>query len=190
MYLIGITGYIGSGKTTVGQIFKDLGFVVFDMDVWCRRMYFDPEFLKIIEKNFPQSFENDIFNKKTLRNIVFSDIYQLKKIESLTHPYLKQKLKQTIHQYKLNQNIFFIETALLYKMGLDQYCAKTIITHAPYEILQNRVMKRDKINQKEFENIFNNKDEYIDFNIADYIIQTNKPLNLIKKDVIQLIQGL
>ena len=47
MHLIGITGFIGSGKTTIGQLLKDMGYVVFDMDVWCRKMYFEKVFLEV-----------------------------------------------------------------------------------------------------------------------------------------------
>ena len=92
MRLIGITGRIGSGKTTIGNILRSLGYIVFDMDVWCRNMYHEQTFLKIIEKNFPYSFIKGEFHKTVLRNRVFSDQKELKKLESLTHPYLKSKL--------------------------------------------------------------------------------------------------
>ena len=108
MYLVGITGFIGSGKTTVGNIVKDLGYIVFDMDVWCRNMYTDEKFLNIIKKNFPLTFENGIFNKKKLRNLVFSNHTELKKLENLTHPYLKNKLLKIIHQNRFNHHIFFV----------------------------------------------------------------------------------
>ena len=106
MYLIGITGLIGSGKSTIGQILRELGYVVFDMDIWCRKMYFDPQFLEIIKKEFPQTFENNTFYKRKLRDFVFSNKEQLKKLESLTHPYLIKKFKQTISHFRFNKEFF------------------------------------------------------------------------------------
>ncbi|MBR2299595.1 MAG: dephospho-CoA kinase [Alphaproteobacteria bacterium] len=190
MYLIGITGKIGSGKTTVGNILKKLGFVVFDMDVWCRKMYFNKEFLKIIKKNFPECFENNIFDKRKLRELVFSDENNLKKLEALTHPYLKNKLKKTIHRLRFSNDVIFIQSALLYQMGLEKYCAFVLKTYAPYEILKNRVMKRDCINQQSFENIINKQQDVLSFQRNSYIIETHKSLTILKADLIKLMIGL
>ena len=188
MYLVGITGFIGSGKTTVGNIVKDLGYIVFDMDVWCRNMYTDEKFLNIIKKNFPLTFENGIFNKKKLRNLVFSNHTELKKLENLTHPYLKNKLLKIIHQNRFNHHIFFVETALLYQMKLDKFCSSVIITEAPYEIMLKRTVIRDNIEPEDFKNIFEKqKIQSIQKN-SYYKINTNKSLSLLKKDVIKIIK--
>ena len=189
MQLIGITGLIGSGKTTVGQILRELGFVVFDMDVWCRKMYFDKEFLKRIKELFPQTFYNNTFNKRKLRNLVFSNSDELKKLESLVHPYLIEKILKNIHHFRFNPHLFFIETALLYKMRLDKYCSSVIITKAPYDVMKERVMKRDLIDGEGFENIIKNQDIFIN-NFSPYVIDTNQPLTILKADIIKLIEGL
>ncbi len=190
MKLIGITGFIGSGKTTVGQIFKDLGYVVFDMDVWCRKMYFEKNFLKVIKQEFPQTFKNNEFHKKTLRNLVFSNEKELQKLESLTHPYLKNKLLKTIHKNRFNPYFIFIESALLFKMGLNKYCSNTIITTAPYKVMEKRVMFRDKISENDFEKIFNNQDKTIIPDVSCFIIDTNQSLNHLKTDIIQITKEL
>ena len=188
MYLVGITGFIGSGKTTVGNILKDLGYIVFDMDVWCRNMYKDTKFLNIIKKNFPLTFENGIFNKKILRNLVFSNNNELQKLENLTHPYLKNKLLNIIHQNRFNHYIFFIETALLYQMKLDKFCSSVIITEAPYDIMLQRTVIRDNIQPEDFKNIFEKqKIQSIQKN-SYYKINTNKSLSLLKKDVIKIVK--
>ena len=189
MHLIGITGFIGSGKTTVGEILKDLGYVVFDMDVWCRKMYFEEDFLHIIKKNFPQTFENNLFNKRKLRNLVFSNEKELQKLEDLTHPYLKKKFIKMIHKNRFNPYVFFIESALLFKMGLSQYCSNIIITTAPYEIMEQRVIKRDKITKTDFENIFNNQDKLIEPDLSCFIINTNQKLTTLKSEILQILNG-
>lgn len=190
MYLIGITGLIGSGKTTVGQILKSLGFVVFDMDVWCRKMYYDKAFLKTIKKNFPQAFDNNQFNKKILREFVFQNHEELKKLESLTHPYLIKKFKNTIHRFRFYPGFVFIETALLSQMNLDRFCSSVFITKAPLEVMKNRVITRDSINPESFQNIIEKQEDILYFEQDSFIINTNKNLNTLKSDLIKLIQGL
>lgn len=188
MYLVGITGFIGSGKTTVGHIIKTAGYVVFDMDVWCRNMYKDITFLNTIKKYFPFCFENNIFNKKILRNFVFSNQLELKKLENLTHPYLKNKLLQIIHQNRFNHHLFFVETALLYQMNLDKFCSSVILTEAPYEVMLQRTMKRDQIKKIDFENIIQKQNTPLSQNLSCLRLNTDKSLSHLKKDVLQIIE--
>ena len=188
MYLVGITGFIGSGKTTVGNIIKDLGYIVFDMDVWCRNMYHENAFLNIIKQNFPFTFENGVFNKKKLRNFVFSNKEALKKLESLTHPYLKQKLLNIIHQNRFNPNMFFIETALLYQMNLEKYCACVMITEAPYEVMSKRTILRDNIKIEDFNNIIEKQNIPMRQKSTCYRINTDKSLMKLKSDVIKILE--
>lgn len=189
MHLIGITGFIGSGKTTVGQLLKDMGYVVFDMDVWCRKMYFEKEFLKIIKHHFPQTFEGDVFNKKKLRQIVFSDEKKLKELEGLTHPYLKSKLLKIIHRERFNSYPFFIETALLFQMGIDKYCRQVILTTAPYKVMEKRVMIRDCVSANDFKNIYN-KQKIDLFGKSFYDINTYQSINTLKTDVIRFLESM
>ncbi len=189
MYLIGITGLIGSGKTTIGNILKSSGYVVYDMDQWCRKMYFNPEFLSIIRQNYPQTFYNNKFDKKILRKIVFSDKKQLQKLEALTHPYLISLLKKTIHHYQKSKYIFFFESALLYQMGLDKYCTYIIQTSAPNDVMQKRVMKRDLIDEGEYLNIIDNQKSFEKYDKkADFVIDTNKTLGIIKTELLNILK--
>lgn len=191
MKLIGITGSIGCGKTTIADIIKKTGYVVFDADKWCRRLYFDDNFLGGIHNVFPETFENGVFNKRKLRNLVFNDRHKLKKLENLIHPFLKNKLINSIRKYAKTDCIIFVEVALLFEMGWNKYCSYIITADVDYEIQKQRVMKRDNISEKDFENII---DKQLDNNVkkflSDYVIDTNKSLNLLKVELINLIEEL
>lgn len=191
MEIVGITGSIGCGKTTVAEMIRQEGYVVYDMDAWCRKMYSDKNFLKIIKNNFPQSYENNIFNKRKLRKIVFKNKDALKKLEELTHPFLKKKFFKTIHQNKFNPYPIFIDVALLIEMGLFKYCTKIIVVDVDYQTQMLRVMKRDNISETEFHEI-NQKQICNDVKklYADFVLKTDKKLNVLKKDVILLLEGL
>ena len=69
MILTAITGSIGCGKTTLANILREQGYLVYDIDKWVKYLYFDKRFLSIIQKFFPETFENNVFNKRKLRTI-------------------------------------------------------------------------------------------------------------------------
>ena len=152
--LVGITGSIGCGKTTISNILREYGYLVYDIDAWCRELYYKDNFLDIIKKNFPESFENGVFNKRILRTEVFNNIDKLKLLEKLTHPYLTMKLLDSISDYN-GRDIVFTDVALLYEMGWDQYFDKVILADVDYEIQKQRVINRDNISGIDFDKINN-----------------------------------
>ena len=89
MIVVGITGSIGCGKTYLANMISDLGYSVYNPDKWVGELYKNSDFLNIIKQNFPMTFENGIFNKRSLRNLVFNDKSQLQKLENIIHPFLK-----------------------------------------------------------------------------------------------------
>ena len=109
MKLVGITGSIGCGKTTLAKIVKNLGYSVFDIDSWVRRIYHNKDFLYKLDNLFPNSVVNGIADKRYLRNIVFSDKNKLEQLENLIYPFLNKNIRKTITKYaKKNCICFFI----------------------------------------------------------------------------------
>lgn len=188
MRFIGITGAIGSGKTTLGAILQKQGFLVFDMDDWCRDLYKDNRFLAVIEQNFPYCFKNGLFDKKVLRSSVFKNKESLMKLEALTHPYLVLKLKETVEKYRLVNGFCFVQSALLYQMGLEKYFEFVLMLKAPRDVLQKRVIKRDKITKDEFDDIIEKQKSIAFFeHQADFVIDTNQNKAVLKNVVMDLI---
>lgn len=191
MKLTAITGSIGCGKTTIAQLINKLGYTVFDVDGWVRRLYFQKEFIKEIDRHFPQVVENGQVNKRKLRNLVFSDNQQLKLLESLIHPFLKTTLKNIIRSNAFCDDLYFIDCALLFEMGWDKYCDFIMVADVDYETQKRRVMARDNVSAEDFDKINNvqmsNKDK---IKQADIVVETDKPLNLLKLELIEIINGL
>ena len=129
------------------------------------------------------------FNKKKLRELVFNNQKELDKLESLTHPYLKKKFLEVIHKNRFNPYVFFIESALLFKMGLDRYCSNIIITTAPYDVMEKRVIFRDKITSQDFEKIFKAQYNQIKQDDNYIIIDTDQSLNTLKANILQILNG-
>ena len=191
MKLVAITGSIGCGKTTLAKIAKSLGFVVYDVDGWVRRIYHNKYFLKKLDELFPGSVKDNVADKKFLRKIVFSDKGKLEKFENLIYPYLNDFRKKIIIKNAKNDFIGFLDAALLFEKGWDKYCDIIVLADVDYDIQKKRVMKRDNISADDFDKINNIqlKNEYKKV-LSDIVINTDKPINLLKVDMIALIEGL
>lgn len=191
MKLIAITGSIGCGKTTIANIINRLGYCVFDVDGWVRSLYFQKDFIDSITKQFPSTLENGVFNKRRLRHIVFDNNEELKKLESLIHPFLNEKMKKVIRRNAKSDDLYFMDVALLFEMGWDKYCDLVIVADVDDKIQKQRVMKRDNVSAEHFEKINNvqmsKKDKIV---LADVVIETDVPLNLLKVEILSIIEGL
>ncbi len=188
MKLVAITGSIGCGKSTLANLIKELGYVVYDVDMWTRNLYKKDKFNALILKNFPQVNENGKVNKKLLRNIVFSDKTQLEKLENIIHPILKQKLRQVIKNNADKNEIFFIDAALIFELGWNRYCNCIIVADVDKNIQKQRVMKRDGISEYEYNNIINlQMSNYDKACRADVVINTNKSLGILKVELFKVI---
>lgn len=189
MKVVAVTGSIGCGKTTLAGIIRDLGYVVYDVDKWCRGLYFDNNFLQLIKRHFPETWQNGVFNKRKLRTMVFDDKNKLKKLEELTHPFLKQKFLSTLHKAaRCGEEVVFVDVALLFEMGWEQYCTDIIVADAPYCVQKQRVMLRDNISEADFDKInalqLNNADRIA---LSDYVVNTDKAIGLLKAELAILI---
>lgn len=191
MKLVAITGSIGCGKTTIAKIINRLGYTVFDVDGWVRRLYFKKDFINVIASHFPEVVSHGQVNKRALRNIVFSNRKKLKVLESLIHPFLKETLKDFIRKNAGCNDLFFIDVALLFEMGWEKYCDFIMVADVDYEIQKQRVMLRDKVSGEDFDKIndvqMSNQEKIL---MADVVIDTDKPKNLLKVELIEIIEGL
>lgn len=188
MIIIGITGSIGCGKTYLADIIRNLGYSVHNPDKWVRGLYKKAEFLKVIENNFPDSFENGVFNKRSLRNIVFNNNEKLKKLENIIHPFLKQKIKSVIYKYSRKSDVIFFDAALLFEKNWDIYCDYIIVADIDKETQKQRVMKRDNISEADFYKIIKVQIPQIQKKEqADFVIDTGLKENINKMQIINFM---
>lgn len=192
MKIIAITGSIGCGKSFLANIIRSLGYVVYDADKWVKYLYYRPAFLKVIKQNFPEVFDaNGTFNKRKLRNLVFNNNQELKRLEKLVHPFLKQKLLNVIRKNSQTNRVFFFDAALLFEMKWNIYCQSVILTDVDKNIQKQRVMIRDNISAADFEKIVSVQiDNEQKKQFVNAVINTDKTENLLKVELIKIIEEL
>ncbi|MEB0263656.1 MULTISPECIES: dephospho-CoA kinase [unclassified Mucilaginibacter] len=151
MFKVGITGNIGSGKTTVCKIFEVLGIPVFYADDAAKDvMVTDAELIAGIKQTFGNEayFEDGMLNRKHIAGIVFNDKEQLAKLNALVHP----AVFRAFDKWVLNQKeapYVLKEAAILFESGSYKKCDRAIMVTAPLELRIKRVTQRNGITADE-----------------------------------------
>lgn len=140
---IGLTGGIGSGKTTVARQFEALGIPVFYSDEEAKKCYYDPQIMaSVAELAGADVFQNGILDRKLLAVRIFASDDLRKRINDLIHPRVREAFVQF---YLRNQHVPYIinEAAILFETGAYKNFNKTILVSAPEDVRLARVMQRD-----------------------------------------------
>lgn len=144
--IIGLTGGIGSGKTSVANYFEFKGFPVYNSDLETKKLMQNPEILIEIRNEFGDIvFDDLVLNRQNLAKLVFETPEKLARLNAIVHPFVKIHFEQWLQ----NQKSFpFVikEAAILFETKLNTICYKTITVNADVEKRIQRVMIRDKVN--------------------------------------------
>ena len=142
--IIGLTGGIGSGKTTVANHFRVAGIPVYIADDEARKIMQSDEINAEIKKKFGDTvFDNGILNREKLSGIVFNDPEKLKLLNAIIHPAVKKHFSSWILNQK-NAPYIIYEAAILFESGSYKDCDIIITVTAPSELRIQRVIQRDK----------------------------------------------
>tara|TARA_B100000683_G_scaffold135740_1_gene132526 strand:- start:12199 stop:12786 length:588 start_codon:yes stop_codon:yes gene_type:complete len=149
MLKIGLTGGIGSGKTTVAKVFEHLGVPVFYADLEAKKcMQSDPTLIKQLKA----TFGNDIYidkklQKDRLASIIFNDNTALHTINRLVHPAVQKVFKD----WCLTQNTYYVlkEAAILFESGSDKELDQIVCVSAKNDLRKKRIMQRDNVTESQ-----------------------------------------
>ena len=188
MLKIGITGNIGSGKTTVSKVFELLGTPVFYADDEAKKvMTTDGILIGEIKSTFGEQayFDNGELNRKHIASIVFNNEEELKKLNNLVHPAVFRAFSAWAENHK-NTPYVLKEAALLFESGSYKMCDYNITVNAPLETRIQRVIQRDGLSRQEIERReLNQLPEEKKVQLADYVIN-NDGTKLVIPQVLEL----
>jgi dephospho-CoA kinase len=141
--IIGLTGGIGSGKTTIANHFMAAGIPVYIADDEARKIMQSPEIIDEIQKTFGSAiFENGILNRQKLAEIVFNNPDKLKLLNGIIHPAVKNHFGNWVLKHKDSPFVIY-EAAILFESGNYKNCDQIITVIAPLETRIQRVILRD-----------------------------------------------
>ncbi len=151
MKIVGLTGGIGSGKTTVANMFKELGVPVYIADVEAKKLTNSSKYIKnkIIALLGDKAYLPDGINKKYVAKLIFNNKKLLEKVNQIIHPKVAEHFNKWVKKQK---GVYCIkEAAILFENGSYKDCDYTILVTAPSEIRIQRVVERDNASVKEIE---------------------------------------
>lgn len=144
--VVGITGGIGSGKSSVSKYLISLGYKVIDTDIISKEVAENKVFLESVRLVFGDEYiESGKLNRKKMGELVFNNKDANKKLTSLIHPIIKQKVIDEIRI--CNEKVVFVDVPLLYESGFDDLCHKVICVYTNRDINIDRLMLRDQLTE-------------------------------------------
>jgi dephospho-CoA kinase len=185
-YIVGLTGGIGSGKTTVANFFKELGVPIYIADDEVQKLMLESSLLKseLISLFGPKVYENGQLNKLLISESIFKDKTTLKAINNIVHPVV------AIHFNKwlgLQESPYVIkEAAIFFENGSYKSLDAIITVVAPEECKIRRIMQRDIKSKKQIKAIMNNQwSDKKKIKMSDFVIEnTNlKQTKLLVKEI-------
>ncbi len=197
--IIGITGGIGSGKSTIAKQLRDMGYRVYDTDSEAKRLIVeDPHIRQQIEQLFgSEVYKDGIYQTALVAQRVFADHSLLAKLNAIVHPAVKADIMNQVSrlasresQVENHKNLFFIECAILYQAGFDTLCDKVVAVTAPEEIRLARAVARDHSTIEKVRARIHAQEAEKDVKRADIIINNNgqTPILTLCEEILQFIQ--
>ena len=188
--IIGLTGGIGSGKSTVAKIFAQLGIPVLDADATAKHLMNNDESIKAA---LIKTFGEDVYmdhqlNRQFLAKLVFEDAFKLNQLNAIVHPVAIQYAKE----WTLKQSAPYVikEAALFFESGSSEGVDKMIGVTAPKHIRIQRVMQRDAISRDEvIKRMDHQLDDNLKMKLCDWVIQ-NDEMHLLIPQVLAIHQSL
>ena len=172
---IGLTGGIGSGKSTVAKVFEVIGIPVYYADDAAKRLMNEDEQLQqqIITLFGPEAFSNNQLDRKYIARVVFNDKEKLQQLNALVHPATIADAERWMQQQTAPYAIK--EAALIFESGTQGQLNYVIGVSAPTALRMHRVMKRDNVSREEILSRMNKQiQETIKMRLCDFIIYNDE----------------
>ena len=191
MLKIGLTGGIGSGKSTVTKMFSNLGVTTIDADIIAHQLtHVGSDSFKEIKQLLGEEFikNKGELDRKKIAQVIFSDTSKKTAIEKILHPRIRQRLLQEIEQLK-NNDYIILAIPLLFESNFTDLVDRIIVIDADDNIRIKRTQQRDSRTEKQIRNIMNHQiDRQHRLQQADDILSNNGNIEDLSDAVTRLHQ--
>ena len=190
MYKIGITGSIGTGKSTTANLFALLKVPVFNADKEIKKILNSEKVKQRIQDKWPHIIRGNKIDKLQLKSIIFSNKHEKIRLEKLLYPYLEIE-KDRFEKENYNKDILVYDVPLIYETKTENKYDLILLMNCDLALQRKRVLERDKISNSLFEKIIKSQlsfDEKIKF--KPYVINTKRAKFFILLKIIILLTNL
>ena len=196
MIVLGVTGSIAMGKSTVSTMLSHLNHPVHDADKTVHELIsVDGKAYHAIAKSFPEAIQVDGVDRTKLGQEVFGNSEKLKQLENILHPLVREARNRFVKQQsRYKSRLVILDVPLLYETGGDKDCDKVLVVSAPYFIQKQRALGRHGMTQTKFHDILERQlPDHEKRRRADFIVPTGlgkaytyRALKRLLRDIIEV----
>jgi dephospho-CoA kinase len=189
MFVLGLTGSIGMGKSTTAKFFAEEGVPVHDADGAVHRLY-DGAAVPLIEAAFPGTTQNGKVDREKLAKSVLGDPAKIKRLEGIVHPLVHQVRERFLTDAeKSGAKVAVLDIPLLYETGGDKRCDAVVVVSAPAEVQRTRAFERPGMSEQKLAAIMANQVPDAEKRArADFIVDTSQGFELARAQVRDILQ--
>ena len=197
--IVGLTGGIGTGKSTVSRKLRERGYPVIDLDVISREVIEYPEVIDELVRNFGIEIlesQNNISGKKSisrnkLRQTVFKEEKKVSVLNSIMHPPIVEEMRRQIEKLRKSYKTVFVEVQLLFEAKLEKEFDIIVLVYADKKTQLERVLKRDERSEEEVQQIINAQMDMTEKRrMSNYIIENNGNSEMLDLEIEKFIKKL
>jgi dephospho-CoA kinase len=191
MFRLGLTGSIGSGKTTTAALFREFGVPVHDSDASVHALY-RAEAAAPIEAAFPGTVVDGVVDRKRLAQVLAGRDEQFKRLESIVHPLVRAMEEQAIAKAERSgHRMIVLDIPLLFESGADRRCDAVLVTRIDAEEQRRRVLARSGMSEALFHAILARQmPDHEKSRRAHAILDTGNGIAAARSEVIALLRAL
>ena len=197
--IVGLTGGIGTGKSTVSRKLRERGYPVIDLDVISREVIEYPEVIDELVRNFGNEIlenQNNTSGKKSisrnkLRQTVFKEEKKVSVLNSIMHPPIVKEMRRQIEELRKSYKTVFVEVQLLFEAKLEKEFDIIVLVYADKKTQLERVLKRDGRSKGEVRQIINAQMDMTEKRrLSNYIIENNGDSEMLDLEIEKFIKKL
>ena len=191
MFILGLTGSIGMGKSTTAKMFAEEGVPVHDADAAVHRLY-EGEAVAPIESAFPGTTAGGKVNREKLGQRILGDELAMKRLEHIVHPLVRQAEERFLNEaQEKGAKVALLDIPLLYETAGDKRCDAVVVVSAPADIQRVRAFERPGMSKDKFAAILAKQTPDTEKRRrADFVVDTSKGLEPARAQVRDILQAI
>ena len=188
MFVMGLTGNISCGKSSVSKMLASRGAIIVDADLLSREIYEYDDVLEEMKLSFPEALVNGRVDRRVLAGIVFSDKTRLEDLNRISHKKIYELVCQSLERNR-DRDLVVIDAALLLEAKFDSLADKVVLVYCNEKVQLDRLMKRDSISSEDaLKRIRSQMSQEDKKKMADYLIDNSGDLEMLENEVEKLIK--
>ena len=189
--VVGLTGNMGSGKSTAVKMIREMVIPVFDSDQAVHILMRDNREMKaLFARKIPESVVNDEIDRTVLSALIKEQKLNVRQLEQMIYPFLERELQNFFMRHN-RESVVVLDVPLLFEAGWDKFCDKIIVVSAPAEVLKQRVFERSGMTEEKYQALTARQiSDEKKRKKADYVIETQYGIEPVRQRLTEIMDEL